>query len=63
LLSSEFLSIPEIRREEIVIEQKIGAGAFATVHKGFCRGNLVAIKSPKASIFHGFTKEQLKAFK
>ena len=52
-----------IDRDEIEIEIEIGAGAFAVVSRGWCRGTRVAVKQPKTSIFHGFTKDQLKAFR
>jgi serine/threonine protein kinase len=35
---------PEIRAEEIIIEEKIGGGCFGSVFKGKCRGVTVAIK-------------------
>jgi len=34
----------KIKKEEIVFEKTIGAGSFASVWKGFWKGEVVAIK-------------------
>ena len=53
----------EIEREEIEILDEIGRGNFASVFRAKVRGQIVAVKKPKASVFHGVTKDQLKAFR
>lgn len=42
--SSDLKQTPEIDRNEVKFEEKIGGGCFGNVYRGKCRGKNVAIK-------------------
>ena len=49
-----------VQRREVVLNKKVGQGAWGTIHKGVFRGQKVAVKCAHEDLLHTNTIDQLK---